>query len=151
MPEDGPNLTVLTPHRSDTQDGPAPQMGTDSEGARKIDQSIAYMMRHLDRPLQISELAQTAHISPSHFFALFKRWTGFSPIDYFIGLRMHHAGRLLTGTNMSVKETAAALGYDDPFYFSRVFKLVHGMAPRDFRLKTERNHSKASEDAPLKS
>ncbi|MGP8201688.1 MAG: helix-turn-helix transcriptional regulator [Limisphaerales bacterium] len=116
----------------------------------KIEQSIAYMMQHLNQPLQVANLAQTAHLSASHFFALFKRWTGFSPIDYFIRLRMEEAGRLLVDANMSVKETAATLGYDDPFYFSRVFKSVHGMAPSDYRLKFE-NQWRKPEKTPLKS
>jgi len=108
-----------------------------SEGARKVQQSIAYMMQHLDRPLQIARLAQVAHISPSHFFVLFKRWTGFSPMEYFIRLRMQRAAQLLVSTALSVKEAAATLGYDDPFYFSRVFKSVHALAPTDYRVMVE--------------
>jgi AraC-like DNA-binding protein len=135
----GPNLTVLPAYDSKPHDGddPAGQNGARPEGARKIEQSIAYMMQHLDQPLQVANLAQSAHFSSSHFFALFKRWAGFSPIDYFIHLRMQRAGRLLAATTMSVKEIAAALGYDDPFYFSRVFKSVHGIAPSDYRLMME--------------
>jgi AraC-like DNA-binding protein len=107
------------------------------EGARRIEQSIAYMMQHLNQPLQVAKLAQTAHTSPSHFFVLFKRWVGSSPIDYFIRLRMQQACRLLAATTLSVKEIAADLGYDDPFYFSRLFKSVHGIAPSDYRLTME--------------
>ena len=90
----------------------------ESEVVRKIEQSIAYMTRHLDEPLQVATLAAQANISPSHFFALFKRQTGCAPIDCFIRLRMQHACRLLEETVLSVKEVAATLGYDDPFYFS---------------------------------
>jgi len=106
--------------------------------ARKIEQSIAYMRRHLNEPLQVAELAQTAHTSPSHFFVLFKRWAGSSPIDYFIRLRMEQACQMLAATTLSVKEVAAQLGYHDPFYFSRVFKSVNGIAPSDYRQTTRR-------------
>jgi AraC-like DNA-binding protein len=106
----------------------------ESEAVRKIEQSIAYMLRHLDEQLQVATLAARASISPSHFFALFKRRTGCAPIDCFIRLRMQHACHLLDETVMSVKEVAATLGYDDPFYFSRIFKSVNHVAPSEYRL-----------------
>jgi AraC-like DNA-binding protein len=92
------------------------------------------MLRHLDESLQVATLAARANISPSHFFALFKRQIGCAPIDYFIRLRMQHACRLLDETVMSVKEVAATLGYEDPFYFSRIFKSVNRVAPSEYRL-----------------
>jgi transcriptional regulator GlxA family with amidase domain len=101
--------------------------------ARKIEQSIAYMRQHLNQPLQVATLAATVNVSPSHFFALFKRWSGCSPIDYFIRLRMQRARRLLEQTSLSVKEIASEMGYNDPFYFSRAFKSVYQMAPSDYR------------------
>jgi len=105
----------------------------DEETDRKIEQTIAYMAQHLNKPLPVARLAALANISPSHFFALFKRRTGCAPIDFFIRLRMHHACRLLDQTSLNVKEVAAALGYDDPFYFSRVFKSVNRVAPTEYR------------------
>ena len=122
------------------QSKPAPQNNAghrmescESEVVRKIEQSIAYMLRHLDEPLQVATLAARAGISPSHFFALFKRQIGCAPIDYFIRLRMQHACRLLDETMLSVKEVAAVLGYDDQFYFSRVFKAVNNVPPSRYR------------------
>lgn len=103
------------------------------ESAARIEQSVAYMSQHLNRPLQVATLAAQVSISPSHFFALFKRRIGLAPMDYFTRLRMERAGQLLETTSLSVKEVAAELGYDDPFYFSRVFKSVHQLAPSDYR------------------
>jgi transcriptional regulator GlxA family with amidase domain len=103
------------------------------EADRKIEQSIAYMKQHLDAPLHVGTLAALVSISPSHYFALFKRRTGTAPIDYFIRLRMQQACHLLDATSMSVKEVAATLGYEDPYYFSRMFKSVNEMAPSDYR------------------
>lgn len=99
----------------------------------RVEQTIAFMMDNLNRPLQVATLAFMAHVSPSHYFALFKRRTGCAPMDYFTRLRMKHACRLLDTTTSSVKEIAARLGYEDPFYFSRVFKSVQGSAPSDYR------------------
>ena len=112
---------------------PASSNGDSTANEKKIGQSIAYMKQHLDKPLQVSTLTVLAGVSPSHFFALFKRVTGHTPIDFFIHLRMHRACELLKGTSWSVKEVAASLGYDDQFYFSRVFKSVNRMAPTEYR------------------
>jgi transcriptional regulator GlxA family with amidase domain len=106
-----------------------------SDDVRKIEQSIAYMVEHLNKPLQVATLAATANISASHFFVLFKRCTGCPPINYFIRLRMHRARELLKAGSLHIKEVAAALGYDDPLYFSRVFKSVNRIAPSEYRLK----------------
>jgi AraC-like DNA-binding protein len=104
------------------------------EPIRKIEESIAYMMRHLDRPLQASTLAAQANISLSHFFTLFKRYVGSTPMDYFIRLRLRRACHLLENTEMSVKAIAYTLGYDDPYYFSRIFKSFNRISPRQYRL-----------------
>lgn len=100
---------------------------------QKVERSIAYMEEHFNQPLQVATLAALANVSSSHFFALFKRQTGCPPMDYFTRLRMRHACRLLDTTTASVKEVAAALGYDDPFYFSRVFKSLSAVAPLHYR------------------
>jgi AraC family transcriptional regulator, arabinose operon regulatory protein len=106
----------------------------DPDPKQKINQSIAYMKQHLETPLQVSTLAALANLSPSHYTALFKQHTGYSPIDYLIRLRMHWACQLLDTTDLPVKSIAASLGYDDPFYFSRIFKTVNETSPSDYRL-----------------
>jgi AraC-like DNA-binding protein len=143
-PVDEPDSIVSSQDQLRQGEDASGQGVLESCAARKIQQSIAYMVQHLNQPLQVAKLAQTSHFSPSHFFVLFKRCTGHSPIDYFIRLRMERAARLLSATELNVKEIAAALGYDDPFYFSRVFKAIHGIAPRDYRLKIGQTESAES-------
>ena len=108
-----------------------------SDAARKIEQSISYMLQHLNQPLHVATLAAAVNVSPSHYSALFKRWTGCPPIDFFIHLRMQRACRLFDSTSLNVKEVAAALGYEDPFYFSRTFKAVNRVAPSEYRTMPE--------------
>jgi AraC-like DNA-binding protein len=111
----------------------AARADAESETARRIEQCICFMREHLNQPLQVATLAAKACASPSHFFVLFKRVTGSSPIDYFIRLRMRRACQLLEAGSLHVKEVAAALGYEDPFYFSRVFKSTIHVAPKEYR------------------
>ena len=72
-------------------------------------------------------------MSKYHFIKKFKAWSGQSPIQYFIHMKIQRACYLLDSTAMSVKEVAATLGYDDMYYFSRLFKKVLGIAPSDYR------------------
>ena len=122
----------------------------DERSDQKIEQTIAYMLEHLNQALPVAKLAGIASMSSSHYTALFKRHTGCTPIDYFIRLRMRHACGLLTGTSLNVKEVAAALGYEDPFYFSRVFKAVNQVAPSEYRL-IHKGEGNENVDSPCKS
>ncbi|HEX3359001.1 MAG TPA: AraC family transcriptional regulator, partial [Tepidisphaeraceae bacterium] len=108
---------------------------TETDSAGKIARTVDYMKQHLNEPLRAATLAGVAKMSLPHYFALFKRVVGSSPIDYLIRLRMEHARRLLAETSWSVKEVAVSLGYDDPLYFSRVFKSINQTAPSDFRAR----------------
>ncbi|HEV2438254.1 MAG TPA: AraC family transcriptional regulator [Verrucomicrobiae bacterium] len=105
------------------------------ESILKIDESVGYMLQHLNMPLQVATLAARVDLSKSHFTVLFKRYVGGTPIDYFIRLRLRQACHLLEDTRMSVKEIAYTLGYDDPFYFSRIFKSFNHIAPSNYRLR----------------
>jgi transcriptional regulator GlxA family with amidase domain len=121
----------------------------EKDAAGKIEGCINYMHAHIDQPMQVATLAALANISPSHFFALFKQLTGCPPMDYFTRLRMRHACRLLGSGSASVKEVAAALGYDDPFYFSRVFKSVNHMAPSKYRTAARLGFANGSKSPSL--
>jgi len=114
-----------------------PRQNSSGNPDSKIEESISYMKEHLNGPLAVAVLAAQAKLSLSHYFALFKRRTGCAPMDYFTRLRMRRARSLLETTCLSIKEIAAVLGYDDQFYFSRVFKSVHRVAPSDYRALPE--------------
>jgi len=100
---------------------------------QKLAQTIAYMKEHLEQPLRLSRLAALANLSASHYSALFREQTGYSPIDYLIRLRMHRACQWLDTTDLPVKEIALRVGYEDQLYFSRLFRQVNDVAPTDYR------------------
>lgn len=116
---------LIREHRHPNQE----QTGT----AQRIARTIAYMKQHLNQAVQLDALAAIAHLSRSRYVELFKQQSGYAPIDYFIRLRMHRACKLLDTTDQSVKAIAAGLGYDDPLYFSRVFRGVNGRTPTEYR------------------
>ena len=83
--------------------------------------------------MSVPALAELAGFSTSHFSAQFKVVTGFSVLEYVKRLRMARSRQLLITSDYSVAEIAAAVGYRDPFYFSRQFREVNGVSPREFR------------------
>ena len=99
----------------------------------KVAHTITYMKSHLDQPLKLDALAAIASLSRSQYAALFKQQTGYAPMDYFTRLRIHRACQLLDTTRLSVKLVAAKLGYEDPLYFSRVFRMVNEVSPLQYR------------------
>ncbi|MFY0654039.1 MAG: AraC family transcriptional regulator [Cyclobacteriaceae bacterium] len=98
-----------------------------------IDKCIEYIKENLDKPLTAQELASIAGFSESHFSLLFKKKTGQSPLTFTIFLKVQKACHLLEFTDLKVSEIALKLGYDDSFYFSRIFTKVMGSSPAKFR------------------
>jgi transcriptional regulator GlxA family with amidase domain len=109
------------------------QKALNNQAPQRILRSVEYIKQQIDHYLPVAEIAAQSNYSPSHFFKLFRQETGCTPIGYLTRLRMNCACQLLDTTALSVKQVAAKLGFDDPGYFSRVFKLVIGQAPRMYR------------------
>lgn len=105
-----------------------------------VDKAIFYMQENLNSSLKIKDIAGYVQFSESHLSRLFRNKTGSSPLDYFIGLKMQEAIRLLTNKNLKIKEVAFALGYDDPFYFSRIFTRHMGSSPGTFVRVTKKGY-----------
>lgn len=99
----------------------------------RIEASIAGMERELSRPLNVSKLAEISGLSPSRYSHLFRQVTGRSPMEYLASLRILRAKELLEDFRLSIKEVAARCGFDDPYYFSKVFSRQDGMPPSQYR------------------
>ncbi len=99
----------------------------------RVDQVIESMRQNLARNVTLDELAELAGMSASQFSAVFKKRTGYSPVDFQIRLRLARAAWLLDTTSLSVKQIASELGYGDPLYFSRRFARVYQISPSGYR------------------
>lgn len=98
-----------------------------------ISNTITYMRSKLAEKLTLEDLALMNNLSASHFSLLFKKSTGMSPLDYFIHLKLQHACLALITTEVKIKNIASDLGYDDPYYFSRLFKKYMKISPLQYR------------------
>jgi len=108
------------------------QLGSRSAADRVI-ASVEMLRRGWNQPHRLEELATAAGVSVTHYSAIFRRHTGFSPIDFLIRQRVQHACRLLDTTELSIAQVAERSGYDDPYYFTRCFRRVMGCSPRAYR------------------
>ncbi len=88
---------------------------------------------NLASPPSLAELCLECCLSKSRFIHLFKKVTGKSVVEFTRSMRMNRAKELLLWTDLSVREIAEAVGYDDQNYFSRIFKQNVGYAPTAYR------------------
>ncbi len=101
------------------------------------EQTIQWMRKHLSQRASLQQLAKVAGFSVAQYSAVFRRKTGYSPIDYFLRMKVQHACSLLDHTSLRIEEIATAVGYEDPFYFSRLFRRIMARSPRAYRSETK--------------
>jgi AraC-like DNA-binding protein len=106
---------------------------TSGHGNLNLNAVLNLMQSRLAMELDLDDLAREARLSKYHFIRRFRHLTGHTPIQHFIHLKMQHACQLLDSSPDPVKRIAAAVGYEDPYYFSRLFKRVIGVSPQQYR------------------
>lgn len=96
---------------------------------------VDYIRKNLHQKLSIDNIAKLAYVSKSNFFKMFKDELGTSPNDFILQERINRAKKLLA-LNNSIKETAFQTGFSDTNYFTRVFKQLVGVTPKNFQNKS---------------
>lgn len=97
--------------------------------------AISFMQANLQKPLSLDGISKQINLSSSHFSYLFRQRTGFAPMEYFNHLKMQKACQYLLFTDMRIKEISNLVGFEDPFYFSRLFSKLMGLSPLEYRTK----------------
>lgn len=92
-----------------------------------------FLDNHYTENITLTGLAKKVHLAPAYFSRRFKEYFGQGPIDYLIALRLHDAALCLRSTELSIREIAGLVGYNDVFHFSKQFKRHFGVAPQLFR------------------
>ena len=99
--------------------------------------TVDLMQKKIQTVVSLQELAAFAGLSVSHFSAVFRERTGYSPIEYFNHLKIQKACQYLLFTSMTVKEAAVSLGIEDQYYFSRMFSKLMGLSPVEYRKRNK--------------
>lgn len=113
-------------------------MRVDSPRSRELvnlDSLLTHMKEHCDEAMTLDDLASRAGMSKSSLNRLFLKALGQSPVDRLIEFRVDRAKTMLSDLTMNISEIASRCGFCDSNYFSRRFRLVAGISPREYRLK----------------
>lgn len=112
--------------------------GSANQHFRKL---LRYVDAHYMDSLNLQELCDQYFINVSYCCELFRRETESTFTQYITRLRLSHAKELLTTTSIPLKEICDQVGYNDYFYFDKVFKKNAGCTPSEFRRRREDRHS----------
>ena len=120
-----------------------------SQDARKVSQvrpAINYIDANYDKAVSLSEISRACHLSISRMSHVFKEQMGITVVEYMTNVRIERAKEFLLGTDLNCTEICFQVGYNNQSYFTRTFKELVGITPRQFRVKNLRNE-KISETA----
>lgn len=105
----------------------------EAHGYGRLINVINYMNENFEQEIDLAKYAEMCYVSRSRFLHLFKEYTGFSPYNFQLKIRMERAVEMLVYTSLSVDEIAEMVGYHDCSYFCRVFKKFTGHTPLFYR------------------
>lgn len=109
------------------------QQNQGSTSHLNVQQIQEIMRQNLSGRLDLNQLAESAGLSRYHFIAKYKQLTGETPIQHYLQMKIEKACYLLDAGEASVGSIADQLGYEDSYYFSRLFKKVMGVSPSGYR------------------
>lgn len=98
-----------------------------------VEQSIHYIRRNYNEPLNLNKLAEIANLSPYYYAHCFKEETGFSPMEYVTNTRLEQAKVKLIRTQKTVEEIADEIGYSSSSSFINMFVKKVGYSPKQYR------------------
>lgn len=99
----------------------------------EMETAVKHFHEHYNSDISIEDYAASRGMSTSWFIRNFKEFTGSTPMQYILSIRIANAQNLLETTEYNVTEIGNIVGYDNPLYFSRLFKKQNGVSPSEFR------------------
>ncbi|MDO4541987.1 MAG: PocR ligand-binding domain-containing protein [Bacillota bacterium] len=103
------------------------------ENLQAVYAAADYIQDHFKEKISIASIAQEVHLSSSYLSHIFSQTFGYTITDYITYVRLEHAKSILSKGSTTISEAALDSGFEDISYFSRVFKKVEGISPREYK------------------
>lgn len=98
-----------------------------------LEWAFAYIDQNFHNEITVADIADSCKIHRNYLCRIFREHLGISPQEFLITFRLRKAVQLLRTTNLSIKDIGNAVGYPNQLHFSRAFKNVYGMSPKQWR------------------
>jgi AraC-like DNA-binding protein len=102
-----------------------------------VERARAIMQEHVEDSITVDEIAQRVGLGYTRLLNVFRQYTGLTPYQYYLQLRIHRARELLREPGITVKEVSARMNFENQYYFSRLFKKKTGMSPTQWQAGVE--------------
>ena len=106
------------------------------KNSKLLEEAIQYIRENYHEKLSLENVAEKIYISPYYLSHLFKEELGITFLEYLTRIRMEEAKKLLMDRSLTILDISLRIGYDDPGYFSKVFKKNIGVSPSQYRKQT---------------
>lgn len=118
------------------------------EKANIVDAIVSFLNENYMQPISLARISENAYLSPVYISRVFKELMGEAPINYLIRIRLAKACEFMQQQpDISIRTVAAMVGYDDAYYFSKLFKKHYGVSPREYMLLAEKPLFRVLRDA----
>lgn len=98
-----------------------------------IHEALNYIEHNFQNDITVEDIADVCGLNRSYFGKIFKNAVGKTPQEFLLSYRMLKATELLKLTRLSIRDVSNAVGYANPLHFSRAFRNIYGIPPRDWR------------------
>ena len=100
-----------------------------------LKEAMNFIEQNYQNDISVEDIAAACNLNRSYFGKIFRDTVGQSPQEFLISYRMSKASQLLRTTKKSIKEISALVGYPNQLHFSRAFKGVYTISPKQWREK----------------
>lgn len=98
-----------------------------------IHEALAYIEHNFQNDISVKDIAKVCGLNRTYFGKIFKEAVGKTPQEFLLNYRMVKATEFLKLTQLSIRDIGQAVGYENQLHFSRAFKNIYGMSPREWR------------------